>query len=36
MVNQSNIVAFLNNPDQAATVTGLIEDIRDAILDYQV
>ena len=36
MVEQSNVVAFLNNPDQAAKVTSLIEDIRDAIIDYQV
>ena len=36
IVEQSNIVAFLNNPDQAGMVTSLIEDIRDAIIDYQV
>ena len=36
MVEQSNVSAFLKNPEQAATITSLIEDICDAIIDYQV
>ena len=36
MVEQSNVSGFLKNPDQAAAVTSVIEDIRDAIMDYQV
>ena len=35
MVEQSN-VAFLKTSDQAVTIASLVEDIRDAIIDYQV
>jgi hypothetical protein len=35
MSKQSNLSGFLNNVDQSGKITGLVEDIRDAILDYQ-
>jgi hypothetical protein len=35
MSRQSDISGFLNNVDQSGKITGLVEDIRDAILDYQ-
>jgi hypothetical protein len=36
MLNQSTASRFLNNVDQAAKIATLVEDIRDAIIDYQV
>ena len=36
MSAQSKVVAVLSNADQAATISGLVEDVRDAIMDYQV
>ena len=36
MMKQSKVVAVLSNADQAAKISGLVEDIRDAIMDYQV
>jgi len=36
MFRQSSISGFLNNAVQAAEIAGLVEDIRDAIIDYQV
>ena len=36
MLTQSKVVAVLSNADQAAKISGLVEDIRDAIMDYQV
>ena len=36
MVKQSKVVGILNNADQAAQIAALTEDIRDAILEYQV
>jgi hypothetical protein len=35
-MKQSNIAGFLNNVGQATMVTGLVEDIRDIIMHYQV
>jgi len=36
MSNQSGFSGFVNNADQAGEITGLVEDIRNAIMDYQV
>ena len=36
MMKQSKVVAILSNADQAAEISSLVEDIRDAIMDYQV
>ena len=36
MSTQSGISGFLNNTDQAAQISSLVEDIRDAIMHYQV
>lgn len=34
-MQQGKILGFLNNTEDAGTISGLVEDIRDAILDYQ-
>ena len=36
MLAQSKLVAVLSNADQAAEISGMVEDIRDAIMYYQV
>jgi hypothetical protein len=36
MLNQSKLSGFLNSADQATKITGVVEDIRDAVMDYQV
>jgi hypothetical protein len=36
MGTQKDIVKFLNNSENAQRVNGLVEDIRDALVDYQV
>ena len=36
MAAQKNIVQFLNNPDNAQKLNGLVDDIREAVMDYQV
>jgi hypothetical protein len=36
MGTQQEIAKFLNNTENAQTVNGLVEDIRDALMDYQV
>ena len=33
---QKDIVKFLNNSGNAQRVNGLVEDVRDALVDYQV
>lgn len=36
MATQKNIVQFLNNPDNAQKLNDLVDDIREAVMDYQV
>ena len=36
MATQKNIVQFLNNPDNAQKLNDLMDDIREAVMDYQV
>jgi len=36
MTNQNNLVDFLDDPGNAQWVNGLVEDIRYAMMDYQV
>jgi hypothetical protein len=36
MVKQGNIEGFFCNTDNAERLSGLVEDIRDAMVDYQV
>ena len=33
---ESKVVRFLNNVENADKLRGLVEDIRDAMMDYQV
>ena len=33
---QKDIAQFLNNADNAQKLNGLVEDIREAVMDYQV
>ena len=33
---QKDIVRFLNNADNAQKLNDLVEDIREAVMDYQV
>ena len=34
--NQGNVKGFLNNAQNASKLQGLLEDVRDAIIEYQV
>ena len=36
MEDQGKVAGFLNNAKDAEALTGLAEDIRDAMMDYQV
>jgi hypothetical protein len=36
MATQRDIVQFLNNTDNAQKLNGLVDDIREAVIDYQV
>ena len=36
MTKQSGFFGLMNNQEQAAQITSLVEDIRDAIMEYQV
>ena len=36
MAAQEDIARFLNNADNAQKLNGLVEDIREAVMDYQV
>ena len=36
MATQKNIAQFLNNPDNAQKLNDLVDDIREAVMDYQV
>ena len=36
MAAQKDIARFLNNTDNAQKLNNLVEDIREAVLDYQV
>lgn len=36
LVERGKITRFLNNVKDMETLTGLAEDIRDAMMDYQV
>ena len=36
MAAQKNISQFLNNADNAQKLNDLVEDIREAVMDYQV
>ena len=36
MASQDDLVGFLNNPKNAQRVNLLVEDIRYALMDYQV
>ena len=36
MAAQKNIVKFLNNAESAQKLNDLVDDIREAVIDYQV
>ena len=36
VTTQEDLVDFLNNPENAQRVNGLVEDVRDALMGYQV
>ena len=36
MTTQDDLVDFLKNPENAQMLNGLVEDIRYALIDYQV
>ena len=36
MIIRNDLVDFLNNPEDAQRLNGLVEDIRYALVDYQV
>jgi len=36
MTSQKDFSHFLNNPENAQNVNGLVEDVRYALIDYQV
>ena len=36
IMTQNDLVDFLNNPENAERVGGLVEDIHYALMDYQV
>lgn len=36
ITTQKNIAQFLNNVENAQKLNGLVDDIREAVLDYQV
>ena len=36
VTTQDDLADFLNNPENAQRVNDLVEDIRDALMDYQV
>ena len=36
LAERSKIAGFLNNVKDAETLTGVADDIRDAMMDYQV
>ena len=36
MPNQNDLVDFLDDPENAQWVNGLVEDIHYALMDYQV
>ena len=36
MAAQKNIAQFLNNTENAQRLNGLVDDIREAVMDYQV
>ena len=36
MATRKDLVDFLNNPKNAQNLNGLIEDLRRALMDYQV
>lgn len=36
MTTQEDLVAFLGDPENARALNGLVEDIRYALMDYQV
>ena len=36
MATQKDIAQFLNNPENAQKLTDLVDDIREAVMDYQV
>ena len=36
MTNQKNIAQFLNNTENAQKLSDLLDDIREAVMDYQV
>ena len=36
MTSQNNLATFLDDPENAQWVNGLVEDIHHALMDYQV
>ena len=36
LAEQGNVGGFINNPKNADNLSGLVGDIRDAVMDYQV
>ena len=36
IITRYNLADFLNDPDNAQRLNGLVEDIRHALVDYQV
>jgi len=36
MTTQEDVAYFLNNPENAQKLNSLVEDIRHALMDYQV
>jgi len=36
LAEQGNVEGFINNPKNADNLSGLVVDIHDAVMDYQV
>ena len=36
LAEQGKVTGFLTNAENARRISGLVEDIRDAMMDYQV
>ena len=36
LAEQGNVTGFLTNAENARRINGLVEDIHDAMMDYQV
>jgi len=36
LLDQHDLVRFLSNADQRGEIAGIVEDVREAILEYQI